>query len=83
MLIYLNAKVAVLMFYRDLNACYVRMKMPGNYDERNVLQDWMHTCPCGYSLKSAYDFLGQKEISRMLLSHIEAMHVVRLKDADL
>ena len=73
----------MLMSYRDLNACYVRMKMSDNYNSKNVLQDWMHTCPCGYSLKSAYDFLGQKEISRMLLSHIEAMHVVRLKDADL
>ena len=57
--------------------------MSDNYNPKNVLQDWMHTCPCGYSLKSAYDFLGQKEISKMLLSHIEAMHVVRLKDADL
>jgi hypothetical protein len=34
----------------------------------------MHTCPCGYSLKSAYGFLSQMEISRMMLSHIEAMH---------
>jgi hypothetical protein len=40
----------------------------------NELFDWMHTCPCGYSLKSAYGFLTQKEISRMMLSHIESMH---------
>jgi hypothetical protein len=40
----------------------------------NELPDWMHTCPCGYSLKSAYGFLNQKEISRMMLSHIETIH---------
>ena len=40
----------------------------------NELFDWMHTCPCGYSLKSAYGFLTQREISRMMLSHIESMH---------
>ena len=45
-----------------------------NYNEKNVLKDWMHTCPCGYSLKSAYSFLGQKEISRMMLNHIESVH---------
>ena len=46
-----------------------------NYDERNVLKDWMHTCLCGYSLKSAYGFLTQMEISRMLKSHIESVHI--------
>jgi hypothetical protein len=40
----------------------------------NELPNWMHTCPCGYSLKSAYGFLTQKEISRMMLNHIESMH---------
>lgn len=44
--------------------------------EPNQLMDWMHTCPCGYSLKSAYGFLTQKEIHRMLASHIKAMHMV-------
>jgi hypothetical protein len=47
----------------------------------NQLMDWMHTCPCGYSLKSAYGFLdGQKEVSRMLASHIRAMHMPVDKD---
>jgi hypothetical protein len=45
-------------------------------NEDNVLQDWMHTCPCGYSLQAAWGFLGQKEVSRMLLSHIQTMHGV-------
>ena len=40
----------------------------------NELPNAMHTCPCGYSLKSAYGFLSQKEISRMMLNHIETMH---------
>ena len=47
---------------------------PATGANSNELPDWMHTCPCGYSLKSAYGFIGQKEISRMMLSHIEAIH---------
>ena len=50
--------------------------MPDNYSDKNVLHEWMHTCPCGYSLLSAWGFLGQKEVSRMLLSHIQTMHGV-------
>ena len=33
-----------------------------------------YSCECGYSLLSAYGFLGQKEITRMLLNHIQTMH---------
>jgi hypothetical protein len=46
----------------------------------NQLMDWMHTCPCGYSLKSAYGFLTQKEIHRMLAHHIRTMHMPVDKD---
>jgi len=34
----------------------------------------MHTCYCGYSLASAYKFLTQEELSRMMLNHIKTMH---------
>lgn len=34
----------------------------------------MYSCPCGYSLQSAYGFLTQAEISRMLVSHIDSVH---------
>ena len=44
-------------------------------DVENKLHNWMHTCLCGYSLKSAYGFLTQMEISRMMKSHIESMHI--------
>ena len=50
--------------------------MPKAGDERNVLPEAFHTCYCGYSLLSAYGFLGQKEVSRMMLSHIQTMHGV-------
>jgi hypothetical protein len=50
--------------------------MPKAGDERNVLPDALHTCPCGYSLLSAWGFLGQKEVSRMMLNHIQTMHGV-------
>ena len=53
-----------------------RSIMPKAGDERNVLPDALHTCPCGYSLLSAWGFLGQKEVSRMLLSHIQSVHGV-------
>jgi hypothetical protein len=43
--------------------------------EPNKLMNWMHTCPCGYSLKSAYGFLTQQDISAMLESHIRAFHI--------
>jgi hypothetical protein len=46
-----------------------------NSNDDNVLKNWMHTCLCGYSLKSAYGFLSQMEISRMMKSHIESMHI--------
>jgi len=36
--------------------------------------DLFHTCFCGYSLKSAYKFLSQQEISKMMLSHIQSIH---------
>ena len=38
------------------------------------LPEVMDTCPCGYSLKTAKKFLDQAEISRMMVSHIKAMH---------
>lgn len=41
----------------------------------NRLLNWMHTCLCGYSLKSAYGFLTQADISHMLQSHIRAVHM--------
>jgi hypothetical protein len=44
-------------------------------DDPNKLHDMMHTCPCGYSLKSAYGFMTQVEISRMMENHIRSMHV--------
>ena len=45
-------------------------------DDPNKLEKWMHTCPCGYSLLSAYDFLGgQAGVSRLLADHIETMHI--------
>ena len=50
--------------------------MPKAGDERNVLPKAAHTCYCGYSLLSAYGFLGQKEVSRMMLRHIQTMHGV-------
>jgi hypothetical protein len=53
-----------------------RPVMPKAGDERNVLPEAFHTCYCGYSLLSAYGFLGQKEVSRMMLSHIQSMHGV-------
>ena len=53
-----------------------RPVMPKAGDERNVLPDAFHTCYCGYSLLSAYGFLGQKEVSRMMLSHIQLVHGV-------
>jgi hypothetical protein len=53
-----------------------RIIMPDNNDEKNVLPDALHTCPCGYTLRAAWGFLGQKEVSRMLLSHIQSMHGV-------
>jgi len=36
---------------------------------------WMHTCLCGYSLEAASSFLSQAEISRMMKSHIESIHI--------
>lgn len=48
--------------------------------EANQVMNWMHTCPCGYSLKSAYGFLTQADIHRMLASHIRAMHMPVDKD---
>ena len=45
-------------------------------DEKNVLPKAAHTCFCGYSLLSAYGFLGQIEVSRMMLSHLELVHGV-------
>jgi hypothetical protein len=46
-------------------------------NEDNVLPKAAHTCFCGYSLLSAYDFLGgQAGVSRMMLSHIQTMHGV-------
>jgi hypothetical protein len=43
----------------------------------NELPKAMHTCYCGYSLLSAYDFLGgQAGVSRLLLDHIQTMHGV-------
>jgi hypothetical protein len=53
-----------------------RSIMPKAGDERNVLPKAAHTCYCGYSLLAAYGFLGQKEVSRMMLSHIQSMHGV-------
>jgi hypothetical protein len=50
--------------------------MPKAGDERNELPKAAHTCFCGYSLLSAYGFLGQKEVSRMMLSHLEIVHGV-------
>lgn len=39
------------------------------------LYKWMHTCECGYSLLSAYGFLGgQKEVTRMLNHHKKTIH---------
>lgn len=49
--------------------------MNDNDNENNFIKDWMHTCLCGYSLKSAYGFLTQMEISRMMKSHIESVHI--------
>jgi hypothetical protein len=37
--------------------------------------NWLHTCLCGYSLATAAEFLSQAEISRMMKSHIESMHI--------
>ena len=51
--------------------------MPKAGDERNVLPEALHTCYCGYSLLSAWGFLGQKEVSRMMLSHLESIHGVQ------
>jgi hypothetical protein len=49
---------------------------PEDEPDPNKLMDWMHTCPCGYSLKSAYDFLdGQQGVSRLLADHIRAFHI--------
>ena len=50
--------------------------MPKAGDERNVLPKAAHTCFCGYSLLSAYGLLGQKEVSRMMLNHLESVHGV-------
>lgn len=50
--------------------------MPQAGDERNILPKAAHTCFCGYSLLAAYGFLGQKEVSRMMLAHLEAVHGV-------
>ena len=50
--------------------------MPKAGDKRNVLPKAAHTCFCGYSLLSAYGFLGQKEVSRMMLNHLESVHGV-------
>lgn len=53
-----------------------RPVMPKAGDERNVLPKAAHTCFCGYSLLSAYGFLGQIEVSRMMLNHLESVHGV-------
>lgn len=45
-------------------------------DERNVLPKAAHTCYCGYSLLSAYGFIGQEGVSRLMLSHLEAVHEI-------
>lgn len=50
--------------------------MPQAGDERNILPKAAHTCFCGYSLLSAYGFLGQKEVSRMMLNHLQTEHGV-------
>ena len=36
---------------------------------------FMFECPCGYSLKAALDFMSQVEISRLMESHIRAIHL--------
>lgn len=50
--------------------------MPGDNDQENVLPEILHTCYCGYSLRAAWGFLGQKEVSRMMVSHLESIHGV-------
>ena len=41
----------------------------------NELPAWKYSCPCGYSLRSAYGFLNQQEIHKMLRNHIESVHI--------
>lgn len=36
---------------------------------------FMFECPCGYSLRSALEFMSQVEISRLMESHIRAVHL--------
>jgi len=43
--------------------------------EQDDRPKWMHTCLCGYSLKAAASFISQAEISRMMKSHIESVHI--------
>jgi hypothetical protein len=44
-------------------------------DEQDDRPKWMHTCLCGYSLRAAAGFISQAEISRMMKSHIESVHI--------
>jgi hypothetical protein len=36
---------------------------------------FMFECPCGYSLRAALEFMSQVEISRLMESHIRAVHL--------
>jgi hypothetical protein len=36
---------------------------------------FMYECPCGYSLRAALEFMSQIEISRLMESHIRAVHL--------
>ena len=50
--------------------------MPKAGDDLNELPEAFHTCFCGYSLLSAYGFIGQQGVSRMMLDHLESVHGV-------
>jgi hypothetical protein len=34
----------------------------------------LYECHCGYSLRAAYNFMSQQEISQMMLKHLESIH---------